>query len=53
MDIHNIEFLNELRSAVAAKMAIPGLNRKWLVIYAAFVAVIDRLIKVLTPATPA
>lgn len=45
INIHNIEFLKTVRAHVAEKMTVPGLSKKWFAAYAALIAVLDRLIR--------
>ena len=47
INIHSPEFLKAVREHVQAKTVTPGLNRKWLACYLAFIAVIDRMLAVL------
>ena len=51
-NIHDVEFLKTVRTQTVEKMNVPGLSKKWLAVYVALVAVIDRLLKLLTPETP-
>lgn len=49
INIHSTEFLTSLRGHIAEKLTVPGLTLKWIAMYRAWLAVIDRMVAALTP----